>query len=576
MVRDTAVGLLCIGLWVQPGMVLAASDADIAELKRSIEELKAQNRQLSKRLATLEGEKSQRMQAAPPAATEPSTKTARREPEPQPVSPQPSTKAGQAEPQPPRRIETVPRQPPPVAASPDLEQRVRELEMAQAAQENAVRSIIADSLSKLGSNINQYVTFGGSLESVTSHTTDFSGITTDQIQLATAELDFEIKVNEWMRGDLVVSWDNGTSVLFPTTNGFNAGVDRFTVDRGTITIGDVQRFPLYVKTGRDVVSFGTSTGIHRADVLYIENPLTIEVFETRRNFVGFGFALPTPSPGPPPQAYVAPPVRPLVLNPLVSKFADLLGYQPTILRPKKPTPTTPLPEPPPFYGELYFYNGNTVEGINRRLSNSINARLGYQTSGNCGVPYEELKDSYVCPWSFDIAVDYLSSVFDSNFLESSYQTFMRQFGEIPGFSAHLKANFGPMLLVLEYDAALKTARFIDDAGRAISMAPATWQVGLGYQFDWNPWVETIGQQGTFLALGYSQSRDLAGATLNTTSGLTRIGFVPQNRLIATAGEWFLEGGRVALEYSHDWDYPVSKGGTGRQGDGFFLSIMYNW
>jgi uncharacterized coiled-coil protein SlyX len=196
MVRDTAVGLLCIGLWIQPGMVLAASDADIAELKRSIEELKAQNRQLARRLATLEDEKSQRRQAAPPAATEPSTKTARREPEPQPVSPQPSIKAGQAEPQPPWRIETVPRQPPPVAASPDLEQRVRELEMAQAAQENAVRSIIADSLSKLGSNINQYVTFGGSLESVTSHTTDFSGKTTDAVELATAELDFEIKVNE--------------------------------------------------------------------------------------------------------------------------------------------------------------------------------------------------------------------------------------------------------------------------------------------------------------------------------------------------------------------------------------------
>ena len=144
IVRRTTVALLCIGLCAQP-VALAASDDDIAELKRAIEELKAQNRQLARRLATLEGEKSQRRQAAPPAAPEPSTKTAQREPEPQPVSPQPSTKAGQAEPQPPRRIETVPRQPPPVAASPDLEQRVRELEMAKAAQENAVRSIIGDS-----------------------------------------------------------------------------------------------------------------------------------------------------------------------------------------------------------------------------------------------------------------------------------------------------------------------------------------------------------------------------------------------------------------------------------------------
>ena len=62
------------------------------------------------------------------------------------------------------------------------------------------------------------------------------------------------------------------------------------MDRGTVTIGDARFSPLYVKTGRDVLSFGTSTGIHRADVLYIEDPLTIEVFETRRNFVGLGFA----------------------------------------------------------------------------------------------------------------------------------------------------------------------------------------------------------------------------------------------------------------------------------------------
>ena len=78
------------------------------------------------------------------------------------------------------------------------------------------------------------------------------------------------------------------------------------------------------------------------------------------------------------------------------------------------------------------------------------------------------------------------------------------------------------------------------------MAPATWQVGSPWiSVRLEPiWVETIGQQGTFVALGYSQSRDLAGVTLNTTSGLTRIGFVPLDRLIATAGEWILEGGEL--------------------------------
>jgi hypothetical protein len=132
-------------------------------------------------------------------------------------------------------------------------------------------------------------------------------------------------------------------------------------------------------------------------------------------------------------------------------------------------------------------------------------------------------------------------------------------------------------LALEYDTALKKASFIDDVGRPINMAPSTWQVALGYQFDWNPWVETIGSQGNYVAIGFSRSQDLAGATLATTGGTqNRVGFVPQSRILVTAAEWFLEGGKLALEYSHDWDYPVAKGGTGKQANGIFLDFTYVW
>ena len=561
--RYVAATLLFAGFYLQPVPSLAASDDDLQQLRRAIEDLKAQNRSLAKRLATLEAGKSQR-KPAPPTRPEPPTTVAQSEPSPQPPPP----------PQP--QIQKPPGESQRPAGELSLEQRVTELELGKAAQEDAVRSIIGESLSKVGSKINEFVTFGGALEVTGGHTTDFTGVTADSVQLSTAELDFEIKVNEWMTGNLVLQYDTGTSVLFPTTTGFNAAVDRLTVDRGTITIGDVQRFPLYMKGGRDVLAFGTSTGIHRADVLSVENPLTIEVFETRRNFLGVGFAFPTPAPAPPPVAQVVPPVRPLVLNPLVSKFASLLGYQPPVLRPKKPMPVTPPLEPPPFYGEIYVYDANTVEGINRKFTNSINARLGYHTSGHCGRPYDELKSSYLCPWAFDVSVDYLSSVFDSNFLENQYRNFMNQFGTIPGMSVDLKANFGPILLVAEYNTALQKARFVDDAGRQINIAPATWQVALGYQFDWNPWMEAIGDKGTYIALGYSRSQDLAGVTLTTTGGQNRVGFVPQSRILVTAAEWVLEGGKVSLEYSHDWDYSVAKGGTGRQANGAFLDLTYVW
>jgi hypothetical protein len=232
---------------------------------------------------------------------------------------------------------------------------------------------------------------------------------------------------------------------------------------------------------------------------------------------------------------------------------------------------------PPFYGIFNVYNGNTIPGVNRQFGTSYNARLGYQTSGHCGRPLEELKDSWVCPWVVDVSVDYISSVFDSLFLNSEYGNFIPQIGQIPGIAADLKLSFGPLLFIAEFNTALRKANFIDDAGQNIHIAPAAWQVALGYQLAWNPWVETIGGQGTFLAVGYSRSTDLAGVTLTSATGAPeRVGFVPQSRLSFTAGEWVLEGTRVAIEYSHNWDYSKAKGGTGRQADGIFIQLTYAW
>jgi len=226
---------------------------------------------------------------------------------------------------------------------------------------------------------------------------------------------------------------------------------------------------------------------------------------------------------------------------------------------------------------LDVYSAETVPGVNRKFGSSFNARLGYVATGHCGRPFEELKDSFVCPWGVDLSVDYISSVFDSLFLNSEYNNFVPQFGQIEGMSANMKLNFGPVLFIAEFNTALRKANFIDDAGRRIHIAPATWQLALGYQLAWNPWVETIGGQGTYLAAGFSRSTDLAGVTLtNAAGGATRVGFVPQSRMSFTAGEWVLEGTRIAIEYSHNWDYSKAQGGTGRQADGIFIQLSYVW
>jgi hypothetical protein len=51
-IRSAASALLCLAA-SGPGRAADARDADITELKRAIEELRAQNRALANRLATL-------------------------------------------------------------------------------------------------------------------------------------------------------------------------------------------------------------------------------------------------------------------------------------------------------------------------------------------------------------------------------------------------------------------------------------------------------------------------------------------------------------------------------------------
>ena len=97
---------------------------------------------------------------------------------------------------------------------------------------------------------------------------------------------------------------------------------------------------------------------------------------------------------------------------------------------------------------------------------------------------------------------------------------------------------------------------MDDAGTPISMQPEAWQIQVAYQFDWNPYVEVIGAQGTYVVFGYSESQDLAGVMKDVARGadVVRVGNVPEKRLSAGVGEWVMDGLRVAFEYSHVVDY----------------------
>ncbi|MES2947325.1 MAG: hypothetical protein V4858_02180 [Pseudomonadota bacterium] len=527
-------------------------DADVAELKRAFVALQAQNRALADRVQALEAEKLARQPAtglpAPATATAPTDSAA-------PAANTAATASAQDD---------------------DLARRVRELELSRMAQADATRSIIRDSMSKLGSKINQAVTLGGAIEVRTGKQQDFSGPTVTATRLSTAELDLEIQANPWSVAHLVMGYTDGSDVTFRNTQGFESGVDRFTVDTATITIGDLQRFPIYMKAGRMTLGFGSSTGVHRADVLSIESPLTTDAFETRRDAIGFGFGLPTPPLTRSPPPVLVPPVRPQVLAPLLGTAGRGMGYVPV---PERPVPRTPVsfpPDPPPFYGDVVFYESHNV-GNTRDFSHNVNGRLGYRTHGHCGKRYSEIRSTDLfCPWSLDVSVDYLSSVFDSRFLSAEYRPFLNQLGTVRGLASTLKMSLGPWQLVGEWNGATERAVFRDGAGATVSILPSAWQLAVGYQFDWNPWIEAVGAQGTYAAIGYSETRDLAGAIQLLNGSRSRVGALPYARWTLTAGEWVQEGLKLQLEYSRTTDYPVHQGGTGGTAEGLQMTVTYSW
>jgi hypothetical protein len=469
-----------------------------------------------------------------------------------------------------------------------LERRVEELESAQVANEDAPRSIISGALVGLGTRINEFVDFGGVIEVLPSWEEDFTGEDAQSIRINTLEFQFEIAVNDWARGSVVIEYDDGSSVLFTTVEDDQFAIDKINVDTAFVTIGNTERFWPYARFGRIIVPFGISTGDPVADVLTIVDPLTVQIFETKEDALLLGFEFPTPAPRPEIVVLAPPPVEPLVVAPLVGKLARLLGYRPT------PPPTTPTyvtlpPEKPPFSAGVYAYYGDTFDKASREgdwdLKHQLGAMAGYQTKGRCE-PYlgveptpQDLSLLHVaCPWSLDVDVEFTRSVFDSDFLGFDYRSFLQQIGFVPGMAASIKTSFGPVSLIGEWNGALNEAKFIDDTFTSIDLRPRAWQVSLGYQFGWKPSVEAIGAQGTYLAISYSASHDMGGAQrFNSNEGtFSRVGFTPRQQIAAGVGEWVLPNLRLALEFARAWDYNKGHRGTNKVADGVFSMVTFEW
>jgi len=454
-----------------------------------------------------------------------------------------------------------------------LEDRVEELEAAQDANDSATRSVISQALSDLGTNINSVTAFGGTFEVISGWTEDFDRTDESVIRLNTAQLDFEIAPSDWLLGSLIIEYDDGLDHVFTTTEENEVSVDRVNVDTAFLRVGNPELFFPYAKVGRVVVPFGISTGDPVADVLTIEDPLTVEAFETKEDALLVGFEFPTPPVGPETPIPAPPKARPLVIAPLVARLAGWLGYKPFPAPPPEQKYIAAPKPVAPFTAAFYGYDGHTykTEGAAGKWNPTkhVGASVGYRNRGACAV-------AFCVPWSFQVDVDWNNSIYETTFLRNEYKVFLDDIAFEQGMAVHTRSSLGPVAVVAEWNGAIEHTTFYDDNDVRRRISPSAWQVSVAYQLDWNRWVEVVGAQGTYITAGYSESDDLAGVLRDVGGDLVRVGWVPRRRFLVGAGEWVLPNLRIAVEYARIQDYSRRQGGTGRSVDGVLALLTFEW
>ncbi|MFC1845133.1 LbtU family siderophore porin [Thermodesulfobacteriota bacterium] len=118
--------------------------------------------------------------------------------------------------------------------------------------------------------INERVSLSGTVELEAASSEDYDGNDTSDIALATVELGVDVELNEWVNAHLLLLWEEDDT-------------EPMDLDEGSVTLGNLEKFPLYLTAGKMYVPFGAF------ESNMISDPLTLELGENRESAAQIGF-----------------------------------------------------------------------------------------------------------------------------------------------------------------------------------------------------------------------------------------------------------------------------------------------
>jgi len=325
-----------------------------------------------------------------------------------------------------------------------LTQRVGELE-GKMAETNAKTAEQFKALDKQDEKIDpkkisEYVTLSGLVEVAFATGDDFAGENFNSFDVSSVELGLDIKATDWASGHILVKYEE------------DGDDDEFTIDEATITLGDTEKFPLYLTAGKFYMPFGNF------ETNMIQDPLTLQIGEIHDTGAAIGF------------------------------------------------------EANGFTAAAYGYKGMNEADVSDPNYDPDGGYtdMGYGFMAGYGYKKDDISFKGGLSWTSNMADSdgAIADAFDEAGLDAISET-------VSGFGAHIGAGLGPVSFIGEYVTALDEFALTEIEFLGNGAEPEAWTLELAYTVELQnrETVFAIGWQETdeAVAIGLPESRYIASA-----------------------------------------------------------------
>lgn len=122
------------------------------------------------------------------------------------------------------------------------------------------------------------IILSGAVEGQFSNTSQYNKIDKADVNLSRAELDIIGKVSPWATAGMIISYDDN-----PADNQSRVNNSRLQIDRGFLTIGNLNKFPAYATVGQLYAPFGSYSSY------MLTSPMTKKLGRTKDRMVVLGY-----------------------------------------------------------------------------------------------------------------------------------------------------------------------------------------------------------------------------------------------------------------------------------------------